>query len=150
MTRSKILKLQSQLGATLKPFEQAMEKLAPSMTLEDVEPMLQATLEIRGVLDTIKSYFIEVRNLLTDTIGIPPAKELAQLIIGASTESISSLREVQHHLEEFQEKLKRGRKKPISQDELHFAEFGSLTVVRRSHYIINKISEHIDELPADI
>ncbi len=148
MSRSKILKLQKQLEANLIPYEKIMEKLAPSQSLEELEAMLQANKELSDILESIKSHFKEVRNLLLDTSGIPPAKELAQLIIGASSEALSSLREVYHHLEDFHSKLKdKRRPKTLSQDELHFAEFGSLTAIRRSRYIINKIAEHLDEVP---
>ena len=146
MSRSKILKLQNQLEAILDPFEAAMEKLAPAQSLEDIEAMLQATEELRGVLDTIRFHFREVRSLLADTSGIPPAKELAQLIIGASTEALSSLREVKHHLEEFQVKLNK-RGKSLSRDELHFAESGAAIAIRRSRYIIKRITENLDEIP---
>jgi hypothetical protein len=149
MSRAKIIKLQKQLEKILTPFENAMEGLSPNQTLEELEAMLQATRELEALLQSIKSHFQEVRNLLADTRGIPPAKELAQLIIGASSEALSSLREVQHHLEEFKiQREGRRRKRTFSADELHFAEFGSLTAIRRSHYIINKIAEHLDEVPA--
>ncbi len=147
MSRSKILKLQNRLEAILDPFEKAMEKLAPSQSLEEIENMLQAAEELRIVLDAIRFHFREVRSLLADTSGIPPAKELAQLIIGASTEALSSLREVKLHLEEFHQKLQDKRGKSLSRDELHFAEFGAVTAIRRSHYIIKRILEHIDEIP---
>lgn len=149
MSRKQIIKLQSQLEAILNPFEKAMEKLSPTHSLEEIEEMLQATIELENLLASIKSHFQEVRNLLSEVQGIPPAKELAQLIIGASSEALSSLKEVQLHLEEFKLRIKdKRRKRSFSPDELHFAEFGSLTAIRRSHYIINKIAEHLDEVPA--
>ncbi len=147
MSRAKILKLQNQLETILSPFEKAIEKISPSQSLEELETMLRTAEELRVVLENIKSHFKEVRNLLSDTSGIPPAKELAQLLIGASSEAISSLREVKHHLEDFLEKLRGKRGKTLSSDELHYAEFGSLTAIRRSHYIINRITEHLDEVP---
>ena len=95
----------------------------------------------------MKNYFIDVRNQLADVHGIPPAKELAQLVIGASTEALSAIRETKHNLEELKGKIKGQRKKPLTQEELHYADFSAKVAIRKSRTILNKISERVEELP---
>ena len=114
MSHDHVLQLQDRLESTVNQFETEFTEIQNLTSSDQLTSMIDAVGNLRTVLSEIKKYFIEVRNQLSKVHGIPPAKELAQLVIGASTEAISSLRETEHRFEELKEKLKGKRKTPIA------------------------------------
>ncbi len=150
MSHDHVLQLQDRLESTINQFETVFTEIQKLTSSDQLKSMIAAVGNLRTVLSEIKEYFIEVRNQLSKVHGIPPAKELAQFVIGASTEAISSLRETEHLFEELKEKLKGKRKTPIAPEAIQYAEFSAKEAIRKSQYIIKKIGEHAEELPDQI
>lgn len=150
MSHDHVLQLQDRLESTVNQFETVFTEIQKLTSSDQLKSMIVAVGNLRTVLSEIKEYFIEVRNQLSKVQGIPPAKELAQLVIGASTEAISSLRETEHLFEELKDKLKGKRKTPIAPEAIHYVEFSAKEAIRKSQYIIKKIGEHAEELPDQI
>jgi pyruvate dehydrogenase complex dehydrogenase (E1) component len=147
MSHDQVLQLQDRLEVTVNQFETEFAEIENLTSADQLVVMIDAVGNLRTVLSEIKTYFVEVRNQLSKVHGIPPAKELAQLVIGASTEAISSLRETEHLFEELKEKLKSKRKTPIAPEEIQYADFSAKEAIRKSQYIIKKIGEQAEELP---
>jgi hypothetical protein len=147
MSHDQVLQLQDRLEVTVNQFETEFAEIENLTSADQLIAMIDAVGNLRTVLAEIKKYFVDVRNQLSKVHGIPPAKELAQLVIGASTEAISSLRETEHLFEELKEKLKSKRKTPIAPEEIQYAEFSAKEAIRKSQYIIKKIGEQVEELP---
>jgi hypothetical protein len=147
MSHDQALQLQDRLEILLEQFEAEVTHINNITTQEQVEALINASNQLQGILSEVKSYFIDVRNQLADIHGIPPAKELAQLVIGASTEALSAIRETQYNFEELKGKMKGKRKKPLTQEELHYADFSAKVAIRKSRSILKKISERVEDLP---
>ena len=150
MSHDHVLQLQDRLELVLEQFETEIVNIERATTGEDLQPVLEVAEHLRTILTEVKNYFVEVRNQLSNVEGIPPAKELAQLAIGASTEALSAIRETLHNLEEVKDKLKTKRKSPLTREEIHYADFSAKEAIRRSHYIIKQITEHAEELPQQV
>jgi len=148
MSRSQALNLQHRLEEALEPFEQELGRFEAVQTPEEVQRLLQVSHQLLELLQEAKNYFVDVRSRVSHIPGITPEKELAQLVIGAATEALSSLREMNHHLEEYKEHLRRKRRAKTL-DELHYATFSAKEAIRRTHYIIRKITTHADQLPSN-
>jgi hypothetical protein len=147
MSHDEALLLQERLEIVLNQFDMGITNIEKITTREELVPVLEAAENLRVVLTEAKAYFVEVRNQLSTTSGIPPAKELAQLVIGASTEALSSIRETLHHLEEVKEKMKGKHKTPLTREDTQYADFSAKVAIRKSRHIINRISEHAENLP---
>ncbi len=147
MSHDQALQLQDRLELVLDQFETEVSKVETITTRKELDAILDAAEHLRTVLTEMKTYFIDVRNQLTATTGIPPAKELAQLVIGASTEALSAIRETLHYLEDVKDKVKTKRKTPLTREELHYADFSAKVAIRQSRYIIKRISEQAENLP---
>lgn len=147
MSHDQALQLQDRLEIVLDQFELEITNIEKIMTREDLQNVLDAAEHLRAVLTEVKTYFVEVRDQLSAVVGIPPAKELAQLVIGASTEALSAIRETLHYLEDVKDKVKGKRKTPLTREELHYADFSAKVAIRKSRYIINRISEQAEDLP---
>jgi hypothetical protein len=150
MSHDQALLLQDRLEIVLDQFETELSNIEQIRTREELKPLLEAAENLRVVLIEVKTYFVDVRNQLSTTIGIPPAKELAQLVIGASTEALSAIRETLHYFEDVKEKMKSKRKTPLSREEIHYADFGAKVAIRKTRYIINRIADHAEDLPEQI
>lgn len=147
MSQDEALQLQDRLEMILDQFETEVANINNITTNEQLEALIEASDHLHGILSEVKNYFVEVRNQLASIHGIPPAKELAQLVIGASTEALSAIRETKHNLEELKGKIKGKRKKPLTQEELHYTDFSAKVAIRKSQTILKKISERVEELP---
>jgi len=150
MSHDQALLLQDRLEIVLNQFEMEVTNIEKITIREELMPVLEAAENFRVVLTDVKAYFIEVRNQLSTIHGIPPAKELAQLAIGASTEALSALRETLHHLEEVKEKMKSKRKAPLTREEIQYADFSAKVAIRKGRHIINRIAEQADNLPEEL
>ncbi len=150
MSHDQALNLQSRLEIVLNQFEVEVANIEKIRARDELIAVLDAAEQLRVVLTEVKAYFVEVRNQLSTVHGIPPAKQLAQLVIGASTEALSAIRETLHYLEDFRDKMKSPRKTPLTREEIHYADFGASVAIRKSHYIINRISEQAENLPEEL
>ncbi len=150
MSHDHALQLQDRLELVIDQFETQIADIEKTTTGEDLKSVLEAAEQLRVILVEVKNYFIEVRNQLSDVVGIPPAKELAQLVIGASTEALSAIRETLHYLEDVKDMLKTKRRSPLTREEIHYADFSAKVAIRKSRYIIRQISEHAEELPQQL
>lgn len=150
MSHDRTLQLQDQLEIVLEQYEKEFAKLGNIRTQEELQPLFDINEQLRTILQEVKTYFIEVRGNLEKVPGIPPAKELAQLVIGYSTETLMATRETLHHLEEYKLTLVSKRKKTKSREELHYTDHSSGMAIRRTRTIIKKITEFADELPDHI
>jgi len=147
MSRPQALNLQHRLEEVLEPFEQELARFEAAQTPEEVQKLLQVSQQLLTLLSEVKNYFVDVRSRVSHLPGITPEKELAQLVIGAATEGLSALREMNRHLEEYKEHLRRKRRAKTL-DELHYADFSAKEAIRRTRYIIRKIAAHADQLPS--
>jgi hypothetical protein len=150
MSHDHALQLQDRLEIVLAQFETEIVNIEQATTGEDLQSVLEAAEHLRTSLVEVKNYFVDVRDQLSDVVGIPPAKELAQLVIGASTEALSAIRETLHYLEDVKDMLKTKRRSPLTREEIHYADFSAKVATRKSRYIINQISEHAEELPQQL
>ncbi|MFX1566624.1 MAG: hypothetical protein ACFFCH_11610 [Promethearchaeota archaeon] len=150
MSHDQALLLQDRLEIVLDQFETEITNIEQIRNREALKPLLEAAENLRAVLLEVKTYFVEVRNQLSTAIGIPPAKELAQLVIGASTEALSAIRETLHYFEDVKEKMKGSRKTPLTREEIHYADFGARVAIRKTRHIINRITDHAEDLPEQI
>ncbi len=150
MSHDQALLLQNRLEIVLDQFETEITNIEQIQTREELTPLLEAAENLRAVLVEVKNYFVEVRNQLSTTSGIPPAKELAQLVIGASTEALSAIRETLHYFEDVKEKMKGKRKIHLTREEIHYADFGAKVAIRKTRHIINRISDQAENLPDQI
>jgi Mg2+ and Co2+ transporter CorA len=150
MSHDHVLQLQDRLEIVLAQFETEIVNIEQATTGEDLQSVLEAAEHLRTSLVEVKNYFVDVRDQLSDVVGIPPAKELAQLVIGASTEALSAIRETLHYLEDVKDMLKTKRRSPLTREEIHYADFSAKVATRKSRYIINQISEHAEELPQQL
>jgi hypothetical protein len=150
MSHDQALHLQNQLEIALDQFETEVSNIEKIMTRDQLKPVLEAAENLRTILAEVKTYFVQVRDQLSSVTGIPPAKELAQLVIGASTEALSGIRETLHYLEDVKDKMKSKRKTPLSREEIHYADFGATIAIRKTQHIINRISEQADNLPEQL
>lgn len=146
MSQHYVLELQEKIIAALEDFERELPRLGEIQTREEIQPLVDKANHLRTVLDEVRQYFIEVRSKMADVQGIPPAKELAQIVIGAVTEALSAIRETLHHLEEYQSALSSRRRKPKTLEELHYVDSSAKEAVRGSKHIIKRIEEHVEEL----
>lgn len=147
MSHDQSLDLQHRLEMVLDQFETEINQVEKIKTRVELETLLEAAKSLRTILVDVKEYFIEVRNQLSSIHGIPPAKELAQLVIGASTEALSAIRETLHYLEDVTGEKKGKGKVSITREEIHYADFSAKVAIRKSRYIIKQISEQAEELP---
>ncbi len=147
MSHDQALELQNRLEMVLEQFENELTQVAKTTTQEELLSYHKAVENLRNVLTEVKNYFVEVRNQLAEVQGIPPAKMLAQLVIGASTEALSALRETEHYVEELKGTIKGKLKTPISREDIQYADFSAREAIRKTRYIINRISGHADNLP---
>jgi hypothetical protein len=150
MSHDQALNLQNRLEIVLEQFELEIANIEKIHVGEELIAVLEAAEQLRVILAEVKAYFIEVRNQLSEVSGIPPAKELAQLVIGASTEALSAIRETLHYLEDVKVKMKSRRKNPLTREEIHYADFSATVAIRKSRYIINRISEQAEDLPEQL
>lgn len=150
MSHDQALQLQDQLEIVVEQFETEVSNIEKIMTRNQLVPVLEVAEHLRTILVEVKNYFVQVRDQLSSVTGIPPAKELAQLVIGASTEALSGIRETLHYLEDVKEKMKSKRKTPLTREEIQYADFGAKIAIRKTRYIINRISEQADNLPEQL
>lgn len=150
MSHDQALQLQDQLEIVVEQFETEVSNIEKIMTRNQLVPVLEVAEHLRTILAEVKTYFVQVRDQLSSVTGIPPAKELAQLVIGASTEALSGIRETLHYLEDVKEKMKSKRKTPLTREEIQYADFGAKIAIRKTRYIINRISEQADNLPEQL
>ena len=150
MSHDHALQLQDRLELVLDQFEKEITDIERTTRGEELESVLESAEHLRTILVDVKNYFVEVRNQLSDVTGIPPAKELAQLVIGASTEALSAIRESLHYLEDVKDMLKTKRKSPLTREEIHYTDFSAKVAIRRCRYIVNQISAHAEELPQQL
>jgi len=150
MSQDQTLHLRDRLEMVLEQFEADVSLLSELSTPEQLTQIRTSADNLEAILTEVKRYFIGVRDKLAETRGIPPAKELAQLVIGASTEALSSILETEHNLEELKTKLKKKRRNPITRDEVYYAEYGAKDAIRRSQHILKRIAEEAEHLPEEI
>ncbi|MFW9935055.1 MAG: hypothetical protein ACFFDU_06065 [Candidatus Thorarchaeota archaeon] len=150
MSHDQALHLQDKLEIVLDQFETEVSNIEKIMTRDQLVPVLEAAESLRAILAEVKTYFVQVRDQLSSVSGITPVKELAQLVIGASTEALSGIRETLHYLEDVKDKMKSKRKTPLSREETDYADFGAKIAIRKTQYIINRISEQVDNLPEQL
>jgi len=150
MSHDQTLHLRDQLERVLEQFEADVELLSELTTPEKLAQIRTSADNLEEILTEVKRYFIGVRDKLAEARGIPPAKELAQLVIGASTEALSSILEAEHNLEELSTKLKRKRRGSITKDEIYYAEYGAKDAIRKSQHILKRIAEEAEHLPDEI
>ncbi len=150
MSHQHVIELQDRLEAVLEPFEKELEQLGKISKPEELDPLNTNIENLTTILNEVKNYFKEVRDTLENIKGIPPAKELAQIVIGASTEALSALRETQHHIEEYRSAFDSKRRTRKSHEGLQYAEFSAKETIRRSRYILKTMNQHLDELPEDL
>ncbi|MHA2406494.1 MAG: hypothetical protein ACXACH_07060 [Candidatus Hermodarchaeia archaeon] len=150
MSHDHALQLQDRLEIVVDRFETEIANIEQTTTGEDLQSVLESAEHLRTVLADVKKYFVDVRDRLSDVGGIPPAKELAQLVIGASTEALSAIRETLHYLEDVKDMVKTKRRSPLTREEIHYADFSAKIAIRKSRYIINRISEQAEELPQQL
>ncbi|MFX1564034.1 MAG: hypothetical protein ACFFDP_12085 [Promethearchaeota archaeon] len=146
MSHRYILELQEKIIDALENLEEELPRLGVIHTQEELQTLVEKVEQLRAVLDEVKKYFIEVRSKLTDVRGIPPAKELAQIVIGTVTEALSAIRETLLHLEEYKVALRGKRRKPKTLEELHYADSSAKEAVRATRQIMKRIEEHTEEL----
>lgn len=147
MSHDQALEMQNRLEMVLEEFEHEVTQVTKATTQEELRSYHGAVENLRNVLSEVKNYFVEVRNQLAEVEGIPPAKMLAQLVIGASTEALSALREAEHYIEELKSTIKGKLKTPIPREDTQYADFSAREAIRKTRYIINRISDHADNLP---
>ncbi|MFX0169713.1 MAG: hypothetical protein ACFE89_10210 [Candidatus Hodarchaeota archaeon] len=150
MSHDQTLHLRDRLETVLEQFEADVNLISENTTSEQAAQVRESADHLEEVLLEVKRYFVEVRNKLAEVSGIPPAKELAQLVIGASTEALSAIREVEYNLEELENKVKRQRRSTITRREIFYAELGAKEAIRKSHYILKRIAEEAEHLPDQI
>jgi hypothetical protein len=150
MSHDHALQLQNRLEMVLDQFETEIANIEQTTAGEDLQSVLSAAEQLRIILAEVKNYFVEVRDRLADVTGIPPAKELAQLVIGASTEALSAIRETLHYLEDVKDMMKAKPGSSLTREEIHYADFSAKVAIRKSQYIINRISEQAEELPQQL
>ena len=150
MSHDQTLHLRDRLERGLEQFEADVELLSELNTPEQLAKIRTSADNLEDVLTEVKRYFIGVRDKLAEIQGIPPAKELAQLVIGASTEALSSIVEAEHNFDELTSKLKRKRRSPITKDDLYYAEYGAKDAIRKSQHILKRIAEEAEHLPEEI
>ena len=150
MSHDQALQLQDRLEIVLDQFEMEVTNIEKILAPEELLPILESAEHLRTVLTEVKAYFVEVRDKMTAVSGIPPAKELAQLVIGATTEALSAIRETLHYFEVVKDEMKAKRKTPLTREEIHYADFGAKVAIRKSRYIVNRISEQAEDLPEQL
>lgn len=150
MSHDQTLHLRDRLESVLEQFEADVGLLSELTTAEQLTQIRSSADKLEEILTEVKRYFIGVRDKLAEAHGIPPAKELAQLVIGASTEALSSILEAEHNLEELGTKIKRKRRSPITKDEIYYAEYGAKDAIRKSQHILKRIAEEAEHLPDEI
>jgi hypothetical protein len=146
MSQHYILELQDKTTSALENFEKELAHLSKIQTREELQPLVDEANNLRKVLEELRKYFIEIRSKLANVEGIPPAKELAQIVIGAVTEALGAIRETLHHLEEYQVVFGSKRRKPKSLEELHYIDSSAKEAIRGTYRIIKRIEDHVEEL----
>ena len=150
MSHDQTLHLRDRLEMVLEQFEADISLLSELSTPEQLAQIRASADNLEAILTEVKRYFIGVRDKLAETRGIPPVKELAQLVIGASTEALSSILETEHNLEDLDAKLTKKRRSPIDRDQLYYAEYGAKDAIRKSQQILKRIAEEAEHLPEEI
>jgi predicted RNA-binding protein with EMAP domain len=146
MKQHSLLDLKEKIISTLENFEKELPQIREIETQDKLQLLVEKVNHLHDVLDEVRQYFIEVRSKLSDVQGIPPAKELAQIVIGATTEALGAIRETLLHLEVIKGEIKsRGRRSKI-QETLRYAESSAKEVVRGTQRIIKRIDEHAEEI----
>jgi len=146
MKQHSLLDLKEKIIATLENFEKELPQIHGIETQDKLQLLVEKLNHLRDVLDEVRQYFIEVRSKLSDVRDIPPAKELAQIVIGATTEALGDIRVTLLHLEDIKEAIKSKRRRSKIQETLHYAESSAKEAVRGTQRIIKRIDEHAEEI----
>ena len=147
MTDKQVNRMLEQLRDAAGNFEKQTSDLKAITTVEQLQPLIKANTRLQEVLTEAKTYFTEVRSSIPHEAGIPPAKELAQLVIGGATETLRATKETQQYLQELQTNLSRKLRSLRSSDALHFLEFSTKEVLRGTRYIIKRITDFLEPPP---
>ncbi|MFX1563633.1 MAG: hypothetical protein ACFFDP_10055 [Promethearchaeota archaeon] len=146
MKQNNLLELKEKVIAALENFERELPSIGGIETQEKLQLLVENAKHLHEVLNEVRQYFIEVRSRLSDVQGIPPAKELAQIVIGSVTEALGAIREALHHLDEMKEEFRSGHQKSKTKEKLHYAEYSAKEAVRHTQSIIKRIDEHAEEI----
>jgi hypothetical protein len=149
MSHQQVQQLLERLKGALDALEQELADLGTIDDVEEIKHLLATTERLREVLTEAKGYFGEIRSGFAPGSGISPAKELAQLVIAGATEALGSIRETQHHLQEYQATLGAKVRALKTLDDLHYADFAAKEALRRTHYIIKRLTSFLEELPKE-
>jgi hypothetical protein len=149
MSHQHVEQLLERLKGALDALENEFAQLGTMDNVEEVQHLLGTINDLHGALTEAKGYFSEVRSSFAQGTGIPPAKELAQLVIAGATEALGAIRETQHHLQEYQATLSGKLRVRKTLDELHYANFAAKEALRGTRYIIKRMADFLEELPKD-
>ena len=147
MTDKQVTRMLEELREALAAFEKEFANLSAISKVEGLQPLVDANGRLQQLLTEAKAHFSEVRSSIPHEAGIPPAKELAQLVIGGATEALRATRETQQYLQEFQESLSSRLRSFKTSDELRLADISAKEVERATRYIIKRMTDFLEKPP---
>lgn len=147
MTDKQVTRMLEELKEALASFEKEMGNLNTISTLEQLQLLMDANSRLQEHLSEAKVHFSEVRSSIPHEAGIPPAKELAQLVIGGATEALRATRETQQYLQELQANRGSKLRSLRSSDELRLLDASTKEVLRGTRYIIKRMTDFLEKPP---
>jgi len=145
MTDKQVTRMLEELREALAAFEKEFTNLSAVSKVEQLQPVIDANNRLQELLTEAKTQFSEVRSSIPHEAGIPPAKELAQLVIGGATEALRATRETQQYLQEFHESLGSKLRSLRTSDELRLADLSAREVERATRYIIKRMTDFLEK-----
>jgi septum formation inhibitor MinC len=147
MTDKQVTRMLEELREAFEAFEKEFANLSAISKVEQLQPLVDANNRLQELLTEAKAHFSEVRSSIPHEAGIPPAKELAQLVIGGATEALRGTKETQQHLQEFQESLGSKLRSLRTSDAVRFADLSAKEVQRATRYIIKRMTDFLEKPP---
>lgn len=148
MPDKQVARMLEDLKEALAGFEKALGNLSPASTVEHLQLLMEANSRLQEHLSEAKSHFSEVRSSIPHEAGIPPAKELAQLVIGGATEALRATKESQQYLQDLHANMGGKLRSLRSSDELRLLDFSTKEVLRGTRYIIKRMTDFLEKPPA--
>jgi len=145
MTDKQVLRMLEELREALAAFEKEFANLSAISKAEQLQPLVDTNNRLQELLTEAKAHFSEVRSSIPHEAGIPPTKELAQLVIGGATEALRATKETQQYLQEFQESLGSKLRSLRSSDEVRLADLSAREVERATRYITKRMTDFLEK-----
>jgi ABC-type transporter Mla subunit MlaD len=145
MSDKQVTQMLEQLKDALAEFEKETNNLSAITTLEQLPPVAKANARLQQLLGEAKQYFTEVRASIPHEAGIPPAKELAQLVIGGATEAYRATRETEGYLQQLQTRFASKVRFLKGSDDLRLLDLSTKEALRGTHYIIKRMTDFLEK-----